>query len=49
LKEVQAECKRLGAKDVIIISGDITSPGDLIAVRQAVSDGRAFIAIYMTS
>lgn len=39
LDEVKAECQRLGAKDVIVIAGDITSPADLIAVRQAVVDG----------
>jgi len=39
LEEVKAECEKLGAGEVIIVAGDITSPKDLLAVRQAAVGG----------
>lgn len=46
LDEVKAECEKLGAGDILVIAGDITSPKDLLAVRQAAVDGE-FIAAAM--
>ena len=37
LNEVKAECLALGAKEVVAVAGDITSPEDLIAVRKAIA------------
>jgi methylmalonyl-CoA mutase cobalamin-binding subunit len=46
LDEVKAECEKLGAGDILVVAGDITSPKDLLAVRQAAVDGE-FIAAAM--
>ena len=49
LEEVKAECEKLGAGEVIIVAGDITSPKDLLAVRQAAVDGEwSVVLMYMS-
>ena len=47
LEEVKAECEKLGAGEVNIVAGDITSPQDLLAVRQAAVDGEWSVVVLM--